>query len=120
MPVKYYPLARAAAFAKYLIRAGHQVTIFAASTVHNTNPCINLINNAARYKEEFVDGIHYVYVYVPSYEGNSFKRILNMFVFPLKLTRVVYNFKKPNVILSVSATPMACVAGLKLAKKIPL
>lgn len=113
VPTKYYPLARPAAFAKYLTRAGHDVKIFAASTVHNAN--LNLITDGSPYKEDTVDGIHYVYVRDIGYEGNGIRRILNMFLFPPRLGRVCRHFPKPDVILSVSATPMACMKGLKLA-----
>ena len=57
VPTKYYPLARPANFAKYLIRMGHHVTIFAASTVHNSD--INLINNHSLFKTEKIDDIQY-------------------------------------------------------------
>ena len=115
VPTKYYPLVRPAAFAKYLTRAGHDVTIFAASTVHNAK--LNLITDGSLYKEDTADGIHYVYVRDIGYDGNGFKRIVNMFLFPPRLGRVCRRFAKPDVILSVSATPMACMKGLKLAKK---
>ncbi|MDD3919720.1 MAG: glycosyltransferase family 4 protein [Eubacteriales bacterium] len=115
VPTKYYPLVRPAAFAKYLMRAGHEVTIFAASTVHNAN--MNLITDGSRYKEDTVDGIHYVYVNDIGYDGNGIRRILNMLLFPPRLGRVCRRFEKPDVILSVSATPMACMKGLKLADR---
>jgi len=115
VPTRYYPLARPAAFAKYLMRAGHEVTIFAASTVHNAR--LNLITDGSLYKEDTVDGIHYVYVRDIDYAGNGISRILNMLLFPPRLGRVCGRFPRPDVILSVSATPMACMKGLKLAKK---
>jgi len=68
VPTEYYPLARPATFAKYLMRAGHEVTIFAASTVHNSRnggkANINLIKGDFLYKEDYVDGIHYIYIKV--------------------------------------------------------
>lgn len=115
VPTKYYPLARPATFAKYLMRAGHDVTVFAASTVHNSS--LNLITDGSLYREDTVDGIHYVYVRDIGYEGSTVRRILNMLLFPPRLGRVCRRFEKPDVILAVSATPMACMKGLKLAKQ---
>lgn len=115
VPTKYYPLARPENYARFLIAKGHNVTIFAASTVHNSN--INLIDDGSLYREEFVDGIHYVYIRDCDYADNVKKRIINMFLFPNRLPKVCKHFDKPDVIISVSATPMACTMGLKLAKK---
>ena len=115
VPTKYYPLGRPATFAKYLLRMGHKVTIFAASTVHNSD--INLITDGALYREDMVDDIHYVYVRDCAYRGNGIARVINMLLFPSRLSRVCKHFEKPDVILSVSATPMACMKGLNLAKK---
>lgn len=115
VPTEFFPLARPATFAKYLNKAGHQVTIFAASTVHNSD--INFISDNSKYKEEIVDGIHYVYVRASQYKGNGKKRIINMLQYPLRLGAVCKHFEKPDVIIATSVTPMACYAGLKLAKK---
>ena len=49
VPPKYYPLARPTNFAKHLMRMGHQVTIFAASTLHNSD--LNLIRDHKPYRE---------------------------------------------------------------------
>ena len=117
VPTKYYPLGRPATFAKYLMRAGHEVTIFSASTVHNSSPQINLIKGNELYKEDYVDGIHYVYVKCSNYEGNGKARIVNMFQFPQRLPNVVKHFNKPDAIVATSVTPMTCTAGLRLAKK---
>jgi len=115
VPTKYYPLARPATFAKYLIKAGHSVTIFAASSVHNSD--INLITDKSSFRKEEIDGIQYVYVRTSQYRGNGLGRIVNMLQFPIRLPSVCKKMPKPDVILSTSVTPMACTVGIKLAKK---
>lgn len=115
VPTKYYPLARPATFAKYLMRMGHTVTIFAASTVHNSDK--NLITDRKPYKDDVVDGIHYVYIRDCNYSGNGFKRILNMLLFPMRLPKVCKKYPKPDAIISTSVTPMACMKGIKLSKR---
>lgn len=115
VPEKYYPLIRTTNFAKYLMRMGHDVTIFAASSVHNST--VNLIQDGALFREEWVNDIHYVYVRCSSYSGNGIGRICNMFEFAFRLESVCTNFPKPDAVLASSATPLACKAGLKIAKK---
>lgn len=115
VPEEYHPLLRTTNFAKYLMRLGHDVTIFAASSVHNSQ--VNLIQNGALYKEECVNGIHYVYARCHSYEGNGLGRISNMFEFAFRLESVCKEFSKPDVVMASSATPLACMSGLRIAKK---
>lgn len=115
VPPVYYPLARTTNFAKYLMRMGHNVVIFAASSVHNSS--INLITDDALYRQEIVDGIAYVYVRCSSYYNNGKQRIINMFEFPRRLKKICKYFDKPDAIVASSATPPACMAGLKIAKK---
>ena len=83
VPPKYYPLARQTCFARYLMAMGHTVTIFAASTVHNSN--MNLITDGAPWRDEVVDGVHYVYIRCMDYQGNGLKRIYNICEFAWKL-----------------------------------
>ena len=115
VPAKYYPLIRTANFAKYLMRFGYEVIVFSASSVHNG--AINLSTNEKSFQEETVDGIHHVYVRCHSYRGNGLERIYNMFEFAFRLEGVCNKFPKPDMILSSSATPLACKAGLQIAKK---
>ena len=115
VPIQYYPLARTTNFAKYLMRMGHEVTIFAASAVHNST--INLIEDGSLFREEYVDDIHYVYVRCRSYTGNGIGRIGNMFEFAWRLERICAKFPRPDAVLASSATPLACKEGLKIAKK---
>lgn len=115
VPEAYHPLLRTTNFAKYLMRLGHEVTIFSASSVHNST--VNLIQDDVLFREETVNDVHYVYAKCRSYVGNGIGRISNMFEFAFRLPDVCGNFPKPDVIMASSATPLACMAGLRLAKK---
>ena len=115
VPPQYYPLARPAIFAKYLQRSGHRVTIFAASTVHNSDQ--NLITDGRNWREEYVDGVHYVYIRCRDYQGNGGSRILNMCEFAWKLPGVCARFDKPDAIVATSMPPMSCAVGIHLAQK---
>lgn len=115
VPPMYYPLARQTNFAKHLMRAGHEVTIFAASTVHNSD--LNLIEDDTPYREDVVDGVHYVLIRCKSYHGNGVSRILNMLEFARKLPGVCNKYPRPDAIVATSMPPMSCAAGIKLARK---
>lgn len=115
VPPQYYPLARQTNFAKHLLRMGHQVKIFAASTVHNSDQ--NLITDGSRYREETVDGVDYVYIKCVGYQGNGLKRIYNMCEFAWKLPGVCKHFPKPDAIVATSMPPTSCAVGVHLARK---
>lgn len=115
VPPQYYPLARQNYFAKNLMRLGHEVTIFAASTVHNSNK--NLIEDDTPYREDVVDGVHYVLIRCKGYHGNGASRILNMLEFARKLPGVCDKYPRPDAIVATSMPPMSCAAGIKLARK---
>lgn len=115
VPPKYYPLARPTNFAKYLMAMGHTVTIFAASTVHNSN--MNLITDGAPWRDEVVDGVHYVYIRCMDYQGNGLKRIYNICEFAWKLPGVCRKFPRPDAIVATSMPPTSCAIGIHLARK---
>lgn len=115
VPPQYYPLARQTYFAKYLMKMGHEVTIFAASTVHNSN--LNLITDGSKWREEIVDGVHYVYIKCTDYQGSGLKRIYNICEFAWKLPGVCKKFPKPDAIVATSMPPTSCAIGVRLAKK---
>ncbi|MBP3494406.1 MAG: glycosyltransferase family 4 protein [Oscillospiraceae bacterium] len=115
VPPMYYPLARQTIFAKHLMAMGHQVTIIAASTVHNSD--MNLITDSSRWREETVDGVHYVYIKCMDYNGNGLKRIYNICEFAWKLPSVCRKLKKPDAIVATSMPPTSCAMGVRLARK---
>lgn len=115
VPPRYYPLARQTYFAKYLMAMGHQVTIFAASTVHNSDK--NLITDGSKWREETEDGVHYVYIKCRDYVGSGLKRVYNICEFAWKLPGVCKNFPKPDAIVATSMPPTSCAMGIHLARK---
>ena len=115
VPPQYYPLARQTYFAKHLMAMGHEVTIFAASTVHNSDK--NLITDGAKWREETVDGVHYVYIRCLDYFGNGLKRVYNICEFAWKLPGICKKFPKPDAIVATSMPPTSCAVGVWLAKK---
>lgn len=115
VPPKYYPLARQTCFARELMAMGHEVTIFAASTVHNSDQ--NLITDGSTWREEVVDGVHYVYIKCVDYQDNGLKRVYNMCEFAWKLPGVCKMFPKPDAIVATSMPPTSCAVGVYLAKK---
>lgn len=115
VPPKHYPLARQTWFAGYLMKMGHTVTIFAASTVHNSDK--NLITDSAAWREETVDGVHYVYIRCRDYQGSGWKRIYNICEFAWKLPGVCKHFPRPEAIVATSMPPTSCAVGIHLARK---
>ena len=115
VPPQYYPLARQTYFAKHLMAMGHEVTIFAASTVHNSD--MNLITDGSAWREETVDGVHYVYIKCLDYQGSGLKRVYNICEFAWKLPAVCRQFKKPDAIVATSMPPTSCAMGIRLARK---
>ena len=86
VPPQYYPLPRPSMFAKNLIKMGHEVTIIAASTVHNSD--VNLITDGARVKKATDDGVPYVFIRCRGYRGNGLGRVNNILEFAAKLPGV--------------------------------
>ena len=115
VPPQYYPLTRQTNFAKHLTEMGHNVTIFAASTVHNSD--LNLITDKTPWKEETADGIHYVLIKCKGYQGSGIKRVYNICEFAWKLPGVCKNFNRPDAIVATSMPPTSCAMGIRLARK---
>lgn len=115
VPPMYYPLARQTYFAKYLMEMGHTVTIFAASTVHNSDQ--NLITDGSPWREDMVDGVHYVYIKCLDYQGSGLKRVYNICEFAWKLPGVCKRFPRPDAIVATSMPPTSCAMGIHLARK---
>lgn len=66
---------------KYIQEKGYDVTIVAASTVHNTD--IDVVEKLDGKTEDVIDGIRYLYVKTPQYSGNGIARVKNMLAYCL-------------------------------------
>ena len=107
--------------AKYLIKNGHDVSIFCANTIHGSNRSIQIESDGFLGKTG-VDGVRYIFIKTIPYKDNGFDRVKNMYSFYKNLFKVskaclnLYN--KPDVILASSVHPLTLVAGIKIAKKV--
>lgn len=103
--------------AKELAKKGHRVTVVASNFQHGTGR-YNADLGKGKFKEEMIDGIRFVWIAAPGYEGNTVRRFLNMLVFSLR-TRFNKLLKdkrnKPDIIIGSSPHPFASLAAERLA-----
>lgn len=92
--------------AREWVRMGHSVTITAASVSHVRN--IPPVLHSAM-TEEMIDGIRYLWLKTPSYNGNGILRAINIFAFVAQLlyyrnwlTRTI----KPDIVIASSTYPL--------------
>jgi glycosyltransferase involved in cell wall biosynthesis len=95
---------------------GHEVTIIAASTVHNSN-CQNLIESREKVRHIIDDGILYVLINCKPYQGNGKNRVINILQFAYRLPKVLDKLEKPDAIVATSFDLFTCYKGIKYAKK---
>ena len=70
--------------AREWVRAGHSVTIVAASQSHvrSKQPAVS-----SRFTIECVDGVNFVWCETPKYQGNGVGRVRNIATFLLRLSQ---------------------------------
>jgi hypothetical protein len=102
------------------VKMGHDVTIVAASFSHLRQKNIDMEEPI---KEEYIDGIRYVWLKTPVYHGNGIGRIKNM----LSFLRKLYKFEKvinkdldPDVVIASSTYPLDSYPANWIAKSIKL
>ncbi|MCK4527818.1 glycosyltransferase family 4 protein [candidate division WOR-3 bacterium] len=101
-------------FALEWTKAGHSVTIVAASFSHVRffqPKCLEPITIEA------IDGIQYVWLKTPGYHGNGLKRVTNMFSFAGQLLTMSLPIEKPDVVLDSSTYPLTIFGANKIARK---
>lgn len=107
-------------FAKKLEKAGHDVTVFCATTfLTNTD---NIDTGKAKYLVEETGGTPFVFVKTSPYTGNGIDRVKNMVTFFLNLIpsakKIAKAQGKPDVIVASSVHPLTMVAGILLGRKL--
>ena len=103
--------------AKEWIKLGHSVTIVSASYSHlrKNNPDVQ-----KDLQEEIIDGIKYVWIKVPKYNGNGVGRIINIatFIFKLRIyyKKIVGRYN-PNAVVASSTYPLDIYPASRIARK---
>ena len=102
--------------AKEWQKNGHEVVIIAASQAHVRSKQISLSSD---YQEETVEGVNYLWVKTPPYEGNGFARVLNMRVFVKFLksnAKTLAEKHAPDVVIASSTYPLDNYPAHKIAR----
>lgn len=107
---RHYDLARE------LVRRGYEVIIFASGFDHVTHKYVK-IQKGEGLRVEDHNGVKFVWLETSPYQGNDWRRVLNMLSYGFSLLRYNKNFKKPDVIIGSSMHPIAPLVGWWLAKK---
>jgi glycosyltransferase involved in cell wall biosynthesis len=103
--------------AREWLKKNHQVTVVAASFSHLRSKIPRL---AGLVTEEIIDGIRYLWVKTPAYEGNGAARVLNMFAFTSRLYLLRSKLGAeiiPDVVIASSTYPLDIYAARAIARK---
>ncbi|WP_294400976.1 glycosyltransferase family 4 protein [uncultured Clostridium sp.] len=98
-------------------KKGHNVTVLGADFSHlrKNNPVIE-----KDFQEEVIDGITYVWVKTPKYQGNGVGRIKNISTFMWKLRmnyKMVADKYKPDAVIASSTYPLDIYPAHRIAKR---
>ncbi|MCX6149034.1 MAG: glycosyltransferase family 4 protein [Ignavibacteriales bacterium] len=96
-------------------KSGNKVMIVAASNAHVRSTQFKLNND---FEKHNVEGINYLIIKTPSYEGNGVRRIFNMVGFVRKLNKYshkISNEFKPDVVIASSTYPLDIYPAKKIA-----
>lgn len=101
-------------FAREWVKAGHNVTIVAASFVHFRNRNLK----GTRLQEEVIDNINYIWLPVPVYHDNGYERITNIKAFVDELVKSKQKLieLKPNIVVNSSICPVDAYISYEIAK----
>lgn len=102
--------------AREWVKAGHRVTIIAASWAHTRDKQPKV---AARVTEEFISGIRYLWVRTPQYDpGKKFGRVMNLVAFAAQALLLPPSFPRPDIVICSSHCPFAFLAAERYARRV--
>ncbi len=96
---------------------GHRVTIVAASCSHlrTVPPALS-----GDFTPASIEGIPYIWLKTPGYEGNGIRRSMNIFLFVRKLIQYEDRLVRdvdPDLVIASSTYPLDMVAARRIARK---
>lgn len=108
---RHYSLAR------HLLSNGWRTSIVAASVELNSGR--QRLNSNETYRLQVFDGIPFLWVRTPQYEGNGMGRMRNMLAYALRVLvpAITRDLDRPDVILGSSVHPLAALSGALLARR---
>ena len=108
--------ARHYSHARELMSRGHRVRIIACSFLHQKHESLAVATTQS-WENTVREGVPFTWIQACSYEGESFKRIWNMFEFAYRTVRRNWSteLEPPDVILGSTPHPFAALAAERLA-----
>jgi glycosyltransferase involved in cell wall biosynthesis len=103
--------------AREWVELGHRVTLVGASFSHVRTHQPEMRGSVM---EEEIEGIRYVWLRTPSYQGNGARRALSMLAFVSQLWRhesVLTRDHPPDVVISSSNYPLDAVPACRIARR---
>jgi len=97
-------------------KCGHNVLIVAASHSHVRSKQFQLKHSFKKYE---IEGVNYLILKTPEYEGNTIKRVFNILTFVrllFKHKKMFANEFKPDVVIASSTYPFDIYPAKKIAK----
>ncbi len=104
-------------FARELVSRGWQVTLFAASYVHNYGIELRQYPPGCYYLDEHSGGVRRIWIKTPAYQGNGPARLFNHLVFSMRIALVGARLESPGVVIGSTAHLPACLAAYRLARR---
>lgn len=101
--------------ARQWLKAGHNVTIVAASESHLRSRHVDVKDALT---EQSIDGIRYVWLRTPRYRGNGARRAINMaaYVFQcVRHARTILRGEAVDIVIASSTYPLDILAARRLA-----
>jgi glycosyltransferase involved in cell wall biosynthesis len=102
---------------KQLVARGHRVTVFAAGFNHYSRK-EERIRAGETYREENCDGVRFIWLKTFPYQGNDWRRVVNMLSYSWRAFRIGSGLKEiPDAIVGVSVHPLAGLTASVLARR---
>ena len=104
--------------AREWVRRGHRVTVLGASFSHvrTHNPQVTEVIT-----EEEIQGVRYIWLKTPPYQGNGARRAINIFTFVTRFYAcqgILFRQNPPDAIIASSTYPLDIYPARRLARKV--